>query len=236
MGAPGEADGYFAAEEAGSGASLEREAGRRGTRGQRSPVHRIDDLTLMYLTHEVYLDPLRFLSAEGPGRTFVRRLLERNLLGPFPAEFLGIRRRRLPGPQRSRAGIGAGEVRQREAYRRSAVAAAPGYRPGPAGAGVFADDVGCPLSVYARLARWHEMPLPLRARMAASRTWRSCATGALPESTSFLSSFQGSGAVIHAADKYSDTTWQRASWQMLMIVEDTSCESVQESIVRGELG
>ncbi|AVK08179.1 MULTISPECIES: hypothetical protein [Pseudomonas aeruginosa group] len=57
MGAPGEADGYFAAEEAGSGASLEEKRDEEAQEVSEAPVHRIDDLTLMYLTHEVYLDP-----------------------------------------------------------------------------------------------------------------------------------------------------------------------------------
>lgn len=73
--------------------------------------------------------------------TFVRRLLERNLFRPLPAEFLGIRRGRLPRPQRPGTCVGRGKVRQRAAHRRSAPAAAPGYRSGPVGAGLLADDV-----------------------------------------------------------------------------------------------
>ncbi|EZN63150.1 hypothetical protein AJ71_05560 [Pseudomonas aeruginosa BWH031] len=57
MGEPGGADGFSAVAAVDPGANPEAQLDEEPQEVSEAPVYRVDDLTFLYLTHEVYLEP-----------------------------------------------------------------------------------------------------------------------------------------------------------------------------------
>ncbi|EMI6954739.1 hypothetical protein [Pseudomonas aeruginosa] len=57
MGEPGGADGFSAVAAVDPGANPEAQLDEEPQEISEAPVYRVDDLTFLYLTHEVYLEP-----------------------------------------------------------------------------------------------------------------------------------------------------------------------------------
>lgn len=57
MGEPGGADGFSAVAAVDPGANPEAQLDEEPQEVSEAPAYRVDDLTFLYLTHEVYLEP-----------------------------------------------------------------------------------------------------------------------------------------------------------------------------------